>query len=74
MGNYVGKVGGSKWSQLVTAQQQRNREALKGLERLESVAATDATRLVIADVKVGLLKNQAELVEMLLIAKSGAKS
>lgn len=69
MSNYVGKMGGSKWSQMVTAQQQRNREVVKSLERLEDLASTDATRLLIAKAKCELLQNQAELVEMLLIAK-----
>jgi hypothetical protein len=55
----------------VALQQQRNREVLKGLEKLQGVASTDATRLVIANAQCELLKKQAELVEMQLIAKNG---
>lgn len=68
--NYVGKVGGSNWAMLVKAQQQRNREVIKTTERLEGAAASDATRLLLSQAKCEVLKNQAELVEMLLIAKN----
>ena len=68
--NYVGKVGGSNWAMLVKAQQQRNREVIKTIERLEGAAASDATRLLLSQAKCEVLKNQAELVEMLLIAKT----
>lgn len=70
MGNYVGKVGGSKWAAMVAMQQQRNREVIKAIERLEGAASTEATRLLLSQTKCEVLKNQAELVELLLLAKN----